>query len=202
MSVEEATVWRNMPARVRELLVLAESRLNHLNAFERMWEQLLTAFQRRQFNDDLESAWRRFGTLRVWMRAQDLTNRFAGLHSLESRMRYAWSALDLDFVGQHVSLAASKTEFEERPAFDESTGELRFQGRIVRRLRLTGKRTNIGRIARAFQNAGFPRAIKFPLGSNSELTAVTYAVSQLNQGLESIRFRSRENGAVVYWEPR
>jgi hypothetical protein len=86
----------------------------------------------------------------------------------------------------------------ERPQWNPTTGELRFGGRVVRKVRILKRRSGPHLILDAFQHAGWPSRIDNPLGGAPE--DLHDMVRTLNRGLRRIRFHAQEGGGALVWK--
>lgn len=105
---------------------------------------------------------------------------------------YRWLMEELDEEVQETSSSIT-------PAWNEQTGELRFQEKVIRRVRGTHIAANVVAILNEFQNEGWRQRIDNPLKDRSS-QKLRETIASLNTGLEILRFESDGNGAGIRWK--
>ena len=75
----EALPARAVTPRVAEELLTAALRVQAAISARQLWERVLTAAERRHFDDDFEAANRKYGTARMWMRLRGVSKVHADL---------------------------------------------------------------------------------------------------------------------------
>ena len=164
-----------------------------------MWRRLFTESDRQQLDDDLETSWKKLGTVGMWMQVRDVSLERAVIDiahglGLMSEQTVRWLLREL---GEEMSDAPP---CDIRPVWDATTGELWFDHRLIRRVRITQTPSNIQQILDAFEAAGWPHRIDNILPYGPE--QLHQALRSLNSSLKEIRFRSQKSGEAVVWEPR
>ena len=109
-----------------------------------------------------------------------------------SEKKANWLRRELDLE------APESTPPSDRPIWREDTGELWFDGRVIRRIRVMREPSNIQLLLDAFEAAGWPARIDNILPEGQEQLHQT--LRSLRRSLEKIRFRSQEGGAAILWE--
>jgi hypothetical protein len=188
---------RTISQRAVEALQEARLRIGPAVAADRMWHQLFTDADRQRFDGDLESNWPTLGTIGMWMQARDVTLELAiievahGLGFMDSQT-VDWLRRDLGLTDEDPAPPSSL------PEWCPDAGELRFQGRVIRRIRVLRAPSNIHRIVTVFQDAGWTRRVDNPLSQGQQ--QLHQAIRHLNEDLELIRFRVQEGGLAITWE--
>jgi hypothetical protein len=101
------------------------------------------------------------------------------------------------FIGATVAPPPGKSK--DLPRWDRVRGELYFRGELVRTVRGRTVATRLVAILNAFQDAGWPEAIKNPLPPGRDDQAIYQTIKVLNSGLRLIRFKVRDG--KIRWEP-
>jgi hypothetical protein len=159
-----------------------------------MWRRLFTEEDRQRLGNDLEESYSQLRTVGMWQQARGVSGERAiievarGVNSMSPETA-DWLLRELGEV-DHAPMP-------DRPVWDMRTGELRFAGNVIRRLRVMRQPSNIQRILDAFQSAGWPVAVSNPLGNDQHQLSLT--LYHLNRRLEAIRFHSVEGGRSVRW---
>jgi hypothetical protein len=86
------------------------------------------------------------------------------------------------------------------PMWDEDSGELRLNGKVIRRL--AGRAKNLRAILSTFQEEGWRLRVDNPLSGGANSRPLREAVRSLNEGLKAIRFRCDGKSSGILWEPR
>lgn len=86
-----------------------------------------------------------------------------------------------------------------KPEWDRSAGELRFGGKVVKRVRGPRVAKNVVTVLDAFQEEGWPRHIDDPLPDGRKQKRLHDTVWSLNEDLEVIRFRADGSGEGFCW---
>ena len=199
LNAEEAAVWREMPVVVKRQLEELDGRIRPPAAASRMWERLLSQAQRQQLGGDLETVWPQRGTLRLWMDAFRLTNRFVALTDLAFQLNLLAEG-DYKWLLRESSLASSPPgEAALRPQWDPVSGSLTLNGVLIRRVRIFKIPSHVQRILDAFENAGWPPTIRNPLSMPRDQQQLHRALHQLNGQLQRIRFAGSGGAQFITW---
>ena len=90
----------------------------------------------------------------------------------------------------------------DRPVWHPESGELRWGGQVIRRVRVMVRPSSIQRILDAFQAARWPSRIEDPITGGKRADHVRQITLSLNEGLEVIRFHVQERGRAITWSRR
>jgi hypothetical protein len=165
-----------------------------------MWDRLLTEPERRRIGSDFIKAWRKHGTIGMWMKVrrgtavQGIVEVARGL-DLITEMNAKW-------LSQEIGEQKPLNPISDRPQWHQEIGELRFGDRLIRRVRTMHEPTNIERILNAFEATGWPTEIENPLPYGQLQQQLHQALRSLNKNLKKIRFHSRSGGHFIFWDVR
>ena len=172
----------------------ARQRIRPAVMADRIWRRLLSDVDRQQLGGNLEQAWRRHGSVGMWMAVRGV--------SVERAIVDV--ACGLEVMSEHTAgwLLRELGEKEnshsiERPHWDVESGELRLGGRIIRRVKIRRVPSNIQQVLDSFQEAGWPTRIENPVGDDQHQLHLT--LQSLNRRLDLIRFHSHEGGRAISW---
>ena len=108
------------------------------------------------------------------------------------------SQLDYEYLLEQIGEKPAVAEKPDLLDWNKTTGELWFQGRLVRKVRVEVA-TQICSILDRFQGDGWPRSISSPIAATLSPQPLHDAVASLNRGLSGVRFHVGDEGASVYW---
>ena len=111
------------------------------------------------------------------------------------------SQLDYEFLLKQIGETTAGARTPDSLEWSKTTGELWFQGRLVRKVRVEVA-TQICRILDGFQDEGWPRSIDNPIDTSLSSQPLHDAVASLNRGLSGVRFHVSDEGESIYWSPR
>ncbi len=188
---------RHISRDVANELNTARHRVRAAVAAERMWRHLFTEEDRQRLGGDLETCWPRLGTIRMWMQARGVCLEQAVIEvalglKLMSEETADWLRRELDLQ------SAPPKPPSDRPIWRADTGELLFEGRVIRHVRVLRDPSNIHQLLDAFEAAGWPARIDNVLPYGQQQLHET--LRSLNRSLERIRFRSQGGGDAIIWE--
>lgn len=186
----------DLPAHVRTKLDELEKKLQSNVVAMMVWENHFTPAERKQLGDDPYLAWKRNGrTSGMWAAVRGVSKDRALIdiaHALDWLDTKTCKAL-LTALGEGANAAGT-------PRWLARTGELWFEGRVVRRIRNQAKASTIVRILDAFELCGWPPTIDDPVTAGGDSTKRRRAVESLNDGLERIRFACAGDGESFRWD--
>lgn len=108
------------------------------------------------------------------------------------------SQLDYEFLLKQIGETTAGASTPDSLEWSKTTGELWFQGCLVRKVRVEVA-TQICRILDRFQDEDWPRSISNPIDTSLSAQPLHDAVASLNRGLSGVRFHVSDEGASVYW---
>lgn len=188
----------DLPARLREQLNAIETRAQSNFVAAVIWEQHFNAADRKALGDDAYLAWKNHGrTVGMWAEARGVSKERAIVdigYTLDWLDTKACKAL-LTALGEDANAAGA-------PRWISRTGELWFDGQVVRTIRNQTKASTIVRILKAFEESGWPRTIDDPITAGGDSAQRRRAVESLNDGLKRMRFTCAGDGESFTWEPR
>ena len=193
---------RELSRQIQEEWKTQEARVKVFATAERMWDRLLSPAERRKLGGDLAAAYHRLGTVGMWAKARQTSDEQAVLEGSVgvghlSQANYEWLQREMG-IGPAKS-NAEPSSAPPVPAWDKNTGELRYGGKLIRRIRVMAKPSNIQRIVDAFQEEDWLRRIDNPLSGGADQHRLHLTLQSLNQGLEQIRFHGHEGGRAILW---
>lgn len=183
--------------KARELLQDALGRVGAAYAAEHLWQRVLTGKQRRKLGGDLQEAYSRHGTVGMWMQLHPVSRLVAIV-----QVAYSIGFFDeqtRDFLLRELGEKKPTDDSVNLPSWNTETGQLKFAGRQVRRVRVRAKQSNIQVVLDAFEAAEWPNAIPNPL-RDGDPKSLHEAARSLNSGLKRLRFRVQEGGRAIRWE--
>ena len=191
-----ASSHQPLPQKVLEELQQQYLRIKMWVSAARLWERVLTEQDRHRLGGNLEECFSRLGTVGMWaeLRAVSQPRAIADVaHELGclDQTTYRWLLRE---IGEEPDAQAPP----DRPSWTASTGELRWRGRVIRRVRVLARPSNIQTILDAFQAANWRPRILNPLGLGQQ--QLHQALRSLNRGLKQIRFHAQEGGQAITWE--
>jgi hypothetical protein len=183
--------------KVRGALEEAFSRISPSGSAILLWERVFTDADRQRLGGDVEAAFRKHGTLGMWMQLHGVTPLRAILDvalgiNLLSETDYRWLLREIGEMAE--------TRIPDRPHWNHTEGKLYFGKKVIRRVRINKKPSNIHRILDAFQAANWARRVHNPLADDAQQLHET--LRTLNRNLKQIRFHSTEGGQSITWTPK
>jgi hypothetical protein len=147
-----------------------------------LWERVLSEPERRRLGSNLQDCYRRLGTAGMWRELHGgswtrTVLEIAHVLNMLDEATYRW-------LLRETGESAEPVDRTVVPTWDPDTGELRWQGRRARHVRVLGKQTNIKIILDTFQAAGRPARIDNPLPGQPDPQRLHQAVYSLNAGLQ------------------
>jgi hypothetical protein len=181
----------------REVLLEIETlarRLQIAPEADFVWNRLLSELERQRLGGNLETCFAQGGTIGIWMRARGVSRHRAILDIAHQR--------GLDDATYNRLLRETgeeeRRDTRERPSWQRATGELRFNGSLVRVVRIFSRPSNIQLILDAFEDAGWPDTIPNPLGNDQQ--RLHQALRSLNRNRPRIRFRALSGAQYITWQ--
>ena len=90
----------------------------------------------------------------------------------------------------------------DRPVWDKQRCELRFHGRVIRKVRGLKAASNLVAILDAFQEQDWPSHTFDPLPDGKDSQRLRETIRTLNQGLKVIQFAADGSGEGITWKPK
>lgn len=167
-------------------------------AFLLAWKRVLTEGHRQQLGNNVEELGHTEDLVAHWMRWRNLPR--------EQAILDLGLKLNLLTVADHQrlleALGAKHRPLSgkgKRPTWDRDARELRFEGRVVRRLRSLKVARNAVAILDAFEASGWQAQVPNPLDTAIAPERLHDAVYSLNKGLAGIAFHVEGDGARISW---
>lgn len=191
--------------RAKAKFIELKQQLRGFPAADRVWQQMLTAADRRKLGRDLDDACNRHGGgVGMWMKL----HRVIETRAL-AEVGFRIGLIDMptrDWLLQEIRNDSGRRR-QPRPKWDKISGELRYREKLVRRVRRMESETRVVQILNRFQTAGWPRSIKTPqdIREGSEEPSawgqqtVHQAIRSLNSTLSDIRFHACGGAGTIYW---
>lgn len=157
----------------------------------RFWERHLSA-------NDLE----RLSDVRPGIRADYAFMKARDVDQIEAIIEVAYLVgfLDLpnrDWLRREWSLPISESAPHNRPIWRREKGELCFRGKVIRKIRLRKKRTNLETLLNEFDAENWQTEIASPFVFSQHLYDT---IRYLNKNLSHIRFHASEGGEKCGWK--
>jgi hypothetical protein len=187
----------DLPARLRNQLDALEARVKGPEVAVVIWEQHFTVADRKALGDDPYLAWKHHGrTPGMWAAARGVSKERAIVD-----IGYALDWLDTKTCQAMLAALGEDANAAGTPRWIKGTGELWFDGQVVRTIRNQKKAWTIVRILEAFEESGWPRTIDDPVTAGGDSAQRRRAVESLNDGLTRMRFTCAGDGQSFGWEP-
>jgi hypothetical protein len=113
---------------------------------------------------------------------------------------YALDWLDTKTYRQLLDALGGGPGEGRRPRWIANSGELWFDGELIRSVKHPAQAKNIVRILAAFEESGWPPRVDDPITSGGESDTRRRAIESLNKGLTRIRFSCAGDGESFGWE--
>ena len=176
-----------------------EVHVNLMHFAHLLWDRVLHDSERKKLGTSFEDAVvTHQGTTGLWMALhptlsveQSVLDVSRAVGSID-QLTYEW--LIREIVGARVRFGPGI-----RPEWNHGRGELKFQGHVIRRVRISVG-NQIVKILDEFERQGWPERIDSPITDSSDDMAHRDAIRGLNRKLAEIRFRSDGTGRGIVWE--
>jgi hypothetical protein len=186
----------DLPENLRQKLDELEPRVQSNPAAIVIWERHLTAADRKTLGDDLYQAWKQYGrTAGMWAAARGGSKERA-----IAEVAYALDWLDSTAYRQLLDAVGGGPGEGRRPRWIADSGELWFDGELIRSVKHPAQAKNIVRILAAFEESRWPPRVDDPITSGGESDQRRRAIESLNKGLTRIRFSCTGDGLSFGWE--
>lgn len=186
----------DLPADLRQTLDELEPRVQSNAAAIAVWERHFTAADRKTLGDDLYQAWKHHGrTAGMWAAARGGSKERAIVE-----IAYALDWVDSETYRRLLDVLGGGPGEGRRPRWIAGSGELWFDGEVVRYVRNLSRAKNVVRILAAFEENGWPPRIDDPITSGGSSDQRRRAIESLNKGLTRIRFSCAGDGESFAWE--
>ena len=197
MSERQPIRRTDLPAPVRKLLDELEPRVQRNVVAVAIWEHFLTPAERKSLGNDAYLAWKNYGrTAGMWAAARDVS-RDRAIADIARAMDW----VDTSTFSKMLKALGEGSQVAKKPRWISRTGELWYEGKVVRRIRNLAKASVIVRILEAFEESDWPPRIDDPVTSGGDSAQRRRAVESLNDGLERIRFACAGDGESFAWQP-
>jgi hypothetical protein len=187
--------WLSNP-RVVEELETQYLRLKAAASAARVWERVLSEQDRQSLGGDLNTCWRQLSTVGMWMKLRGVSQPRA-IAELAHKLGFI-DQTSYQWLLREIGEKQDPQHPRDLPSWDESSGNLLWQTKVIRRIRVLASPSNIHIILDAFQRAKWKSKIKNPLRLGQQ--QLHQALRSLNQGLKKIRFHAQEGGKAITWE--
>ena len=186
----------DLPENLRQKLDELEPRVQSNPAAIVIWERHLTAAERKTLGDDLYQAWKQHGrTAGMWATARGGSKERAIVE-----VAYALDWLDSKTYRQLLDALGGGPGEGSRPHWIADSGELWFDGELIRSVKNLAQAKNIVRILAAFEESRWPPRVEDPITSGGESDTRRRTIETLNKGLTRIRFTCTGDGLSFGWE--
>ncbi|MBW3596970.1 MAG: hypothetical protein KY475_06810 [Planctomycetes bacterium] len=171
--------------------------------YKLIWTMLLSEEEQEQLGNALaQCATPRLAPVRLWMELRGFTQPRAiielahGLNLL-SPAEYSWLLRGIRESRPQVDGSPPPVDGDVKPRWDAARRELRYRGRVVRRVRSARVAHTISAILDAFEEADWPPRIEHAVDVSLSPQPVHDAVQSLNRRLHELRFRV--DGVYICW---
>jgi len=186
----------DLPAGVRQQLDQLEVQVQRNDVAVVIWNNHFTVADRKELGDDVYLAWKHNGrTAGMWAAARGVSKDRAIID-----IAYLFDWIDTKTCTKLLKAIGDDATAGGTPLWIAHTGELWFDGEIVRHVRNPAKATLVVRILDTFEESGWPRTIDDPVTSGGDSSQRRRAIESLNKGLTRIRFACTGDGTSFGWE--
>jgi hypothetical protein len=199
MVAEERKIRRSdLPPEAQELLRQIEVRAHQAENAVRVWNDHFSTAERKELGDEPFQAWKHNGgTAGMWAVAKEVSRERALVD-----IAYALDWLETAKCEWLLEVIGEKTATVIKPRWNSATGELWFDGELVRKVANMAKAKNVVAILNACEENGWPKTFADPLTGGGDNYTRRRTVESLNKGLTRIRFVCSGDGETFGWEVR
>jgi len=133
--------------------------------------------------------------IQLWIELKGVSG-FHAIVELAYQLNFVFSP-EYERLLTHIGESTHAPEGPVKPVWDKARRQLRFRGRIVRRVRGENVSSNISPILDAFQESDWPPRIVHSIDVSLSTQPLHDAVGALNRGLQEIRFHV--DGDYIFW---
>jgi len=172
-------------------------RVQNCAAAEYLWRSLLSPDEKKRLGNNLNEAYCHGGTLGMWMRLhggdapQALLNVAYEIGLLSEPMHKA--------LLRRLGISGPPKVRDQTPEWDKEARELRFAGKVIRRVLRPRAAKNVVRVLDEFQRQRWPPRIDDPLPDKRNQQRLHATIRSLNSGLKRIRIKADGTGAGYIW---
>ena len=175
------------------------SRVSQVVSGQRLWERVFTSAQRTELGGDFWTA---------YSKPMERSACAQKLHSGSEQRAIIESGFALGFLRdfdrhrliEEIGESTPQNTDKRVPQWNAATGKLFWENRLVRKLRILKKPSNIQIILNAFEAAGWPERIPNPVRPGlAPPVQVHETLRSLNKNLKAIRFHSQEGAGAIHW---
>jgi hypothetical protein len=167
----------------------------------KVWKELLSVNERRKLGNNLDTQyWKLGGALGIWMKLRSMP---AGLAIIDLADRL-YSLVPDEKRRLLAALGVKEKDVRPRvepliPRWNRKRGELSWDGRSIRRVRIFEEPSHIQLLLDAFERQSWPDQIADPLFGGKKQQQLHQVVFSLNRAINVIRFHVHEGGKAVSW---
>jgi len=186
----------DLPPEAQELLRQIEARAQQPANAMRVWNDHFSRAERKELGDEPFLAWKHSGgTAGMWAIAKEVSRERAivdiayALDWLETA-KCEWL---LEVIGEQASTVI-------KPQWNNTTGELWFDGDLVRKVANMTKAKNVVAILNTCEENGWPQSFADPITSGEDSDTRRRVLESLNKGLKRLRFVCNGDGRTFSWK--
>ena len=196
MSVPTKVRRSDLPQEYQDLLQAVESRARKVEWAMTVWNNHLTAAERKELGGDPFEAWKHNGgTAGMWAIVREVSRDRAVVD-----IAYALDWLDTPTCEKLLEAIGEKQASVITPRWIKRSGELWYEGELIRKVTNQLKASNIVRILDACEESGWPQSFADPVTSGGDSGQRRRTIESLNKGLKRIKFACSGDGASFTWE--
>ena len=186
----------DLPANLRQALDELEPRVQSSAAATVVWTKHFTDEERKRLGDDPYRAWKEHGrTAGMWATVRECSQARA-----IAEIAFALDWLDSETYRQLLEALGEGPGEAMRPRWIARSGELWFDGEVVRTIRSAARAKNVVRVLSTFEESNWPPRIDDPVTSGGDSGQRRRTIESLNKGLTRIRFACTGDGQSFSWE--
>lgn len=198
MAVERKIRRSDLPPEAQELLRQIEARAHRAENAVRVWNDHFSPAERKELGDEPFLAWKHNGgTAGMWAVAKEVSRERALVD-----IAYVLDWLETAKCEWLLEVIGEKTATVIKPRWNNATGELWFDGQLVRKVANMAKAKNVVAVLNACEENGWPERFADPITSGKGSDTRRRIIQSLNDGLSRIRFVCIGDGETFGWEVR
>jgi hypothetical protein len=185
----------DLPQEYQELLQSIESHARKVEWAMTVWNRYFTEAERKELGGDPYEAWKRNGgTVGMWAVVREVSRDRAAVD-----IAYALDWVDTRTCGKLLEAIGEKQASAITPRWIKRSGELWYDGEVIRKVANQAKAKNIVAILDACEESNWPQSFADPVTSGGDSGQRRRTIESLNKGLKRIKFACGGDGESFTW---
>lgn len=161
-----------------------------------VWIHHFSAAERKELGDEPFLAWKHNGgTAGMWAKAKEVSRERALVD-----IAYALDWLETAKCEWLLEVIGEKASTVIKPQWNNTTGELWFDGELVRKVANMAKAKNVVTILNTCEENGWQERFADPITSGKDSDTRRRVLESLNKGLKRLRFVCNGDGQTFSWK--